>query len=1198
MYSDNGSKTKSCFSLLATVKLIAENATKCRAELLQYQVLRLKDEHLDLDNRIRDLAAEILKLQADNKDITSHANYAKEMGEKKKKIVRDILRKARKDPDRLADVEPYIKKFMANTGEAMGVMLMYHCEQKAQSTENLPPTPATEVGGDSDNDEPLDPPNSSPPSPHPTLRIPPTSKRTPPDAEGHSSPKRRAHRREIRTAEIDGFPGHKLTETPSGSGEWYIFRCEGHGLSFDGRARPAQAAARHAITHGLPPNRASAIEAFGIKIVGCDGTIAKAHNDQVVLQVKRKAELQVNKGADDKAYRPRHDQGTDAEMASLLGDINSSHPRHIPIRQAAATRKRTIFTRELDDTEKPAEITAKTIHWIKWPDDGICYPAYVLPWESLSRFRSKYFVPVDRGLLESIDELPACYDKGHGIAGVWAEGYKDGQQKMSERVYPVIFFTLGKRFPWECETAWAAEEDFRVFDGDKEDPQSKALVDHWRARENRQTPDDDLIRMKLMSPPGHQGSSTSLSSVRESSLEMSPENGNIDDEPDQNFMGSTECLGSGRGSRRAELPDSDDDRDDIGDALVRGAMESESRHTSAYLSQHMPHRKDTETHRRRCSMSMPPDEGTPPCRPNSDDEESLGESVSQYQMDNSPLEGPSLQRVETTECEEDIIQFDEASTSRRVSSSEQRLRQAMASAARQTNAAWRDTFREHSEEVDELLSDPSLLRDGNLAFTRVQGGNDAKASYQEAIGAPVETNSPLGYHVGWLTVIFLNVNQMIGTGIFSTPGSILNSTESIGLALIYWFIGFIMAIAGFCVYLEFASYFPSRSGTEVVYLERAYPRPKHFFPIAYAVQSVVLSFSSSNAIGVIAHNKYSLWAVNVLGFFKIITLIFISITGFVILGGNVSRIPDPNANFRNAFEGTTKYGNDLSTALVNIVFSYTGYANAFNVVNEVKRPIPTIKKYGFISVLLVAVLYMLCNVAYFSAVPKKEFAESNEIAPSVFFTSIFGTSGAVTALNVPFGTPIGPYLLKWAMTFIMIVAPPAGDAFQFVVSLKTYPQGLFFLAMSVGLYIVRRHNKRVGRGPPEFKAWDVAAIFFILIQIFIIVMPWYPPKGGLYAGDVSFWYATYCVVGIAIMILCGVYYVFWIHIIPRWKGYAIRPEVLEVDTNGANTHRLVRVPLVEIEKWDAGHDEAGNLRHRHVGGGPVQTGEVLDHKEI
>ncbi|KAF5680028.1 high affinity methionine permease [Fusarium heterosporum] len=508
---------------------------------------------------------------------------------------------------------------------------------------------------------------------------------------------------------------------------------------------------------------------------------------------------------------------------------------------------------------------------------------------------------------------------------------------------------------------------------------------------------------------------------------------------------------------------------------------------------------------------------------------------------------------------------------------------------------------DHDRNYTSDSSDPALPRDGNLAFTRAQGGNGAKAMYQEAIGAPVESNSPLGYHVGWLTIIFLNVNQMIGTA-----GSILNSTGSIGLALIYWFIGFIMAIAGFCVYLEFASYFPSRSGAEVVYLEQAYPRPKHFFPIAFAVQSVVLSFSSSNAIVlsrylwriagkvpsdwemkgvaiaaytlavicVIAHNKYSFWAVNVLGFIKIVTLIFISITGFVVLGGNVSSVPDPNANFRNAFEGTTDNGNDLSTALVNIVFSYTGYANAFSVVNEVKRPIPTIKKHGFISIVLVAVLYMLCNIAYFATVPKKEFAESDEIAAAVFFTGVFGDGGAVTALN-PFGTPIGPYLLKWAMTFIMIVAPPAGDAFQFVVSLKTYPEGLFFLAMSIGLYIVRRHNKRMGRGRPEFKAWDVFAIFFILIQIFIIVMPWYPPKGGPYAGDVSFWYATYCVVGIAIMVLCGVYYVLWIYVIPKWRGYAIRPEVVEVDDNGANSHRLVRVPLVEVEKWDSEHDEAG-----------------------
>jgi hypothetical protein len=73
-----------------------------------------------------------------------------------------------------------------------------------------------------------------------------------------------------------------------------------------------------------------------------------------------------------------------------------------------------------------------------------------------------------------------------------------------------------------------------------------------------------------------------------------------------------------------------------------------------------------------------------------------------------------------------------------------------------------------TDEAQLSESEASVIRDGDLAFTLVQGGNGSKPSYQEAVGAPVESKSPLGYHVNWLTVIFLNINMMIGTGIFST----------------------------------------------------------------------------------------------------------------------------------------------------------------------------------------------------------------------------------------------------------------------------------------------------------------------------------------------------------------------------------------------------------------------------------------------
>lgn len=61
-----------------------------------------------------------------------------------------------------------------------------------------------------------------------------------------------------------------------------------------------------------------------------------------------------------------------------------------------------------------------------------------------------------------------------------------------------------------------------------------------------------------------------------------------------------------------------------------------------------------------------------------------------------------------------------------------------------------------------------------------------------------------------------------------------------------------MASSSLSVYMEFASSFPSRSGSEVVYLEQSYPRPKYFFPTVFAMQTVLFSFSSSNAVGMIA----------------------------------------------------------------------------------------------------------------------------------------------------------------------------------------------------------------------------------------------------------------------------------------------------------------------------------------------------------
>ncbi len=112
----------------------------------------------------------------------------------------------------------------------------------------------------------------------------------------------------------------------------------------------------------------------------------------------------------------------------------------------------------------------------------------------------------------------------------------------------------------------------------------------------------------------------------------------------------------------------------------------------------------------------------------------------------------------------------------------------------------------------------------------------------------------------------------------------------------------------------------------------------------------------------------------------------------MVLGGH-TRVKDPHANFQDAFKGSGSGGRyGATTALYDIIFSYAGYTNAFNVVNKVKKPVQTIKKSAALALLLVAILYILANVAYLAAVPKAALAAGKQTVASLFFEEVFGSN--------------------------------------------------------------------------------------------------------------------------------------------------------------------------------------------------------------
>ena len=57
--------------------------------------------------------------------------------------------------------------------------------------------------------------------------------------------------------------------------------------------------------------------------------------------------------------------------------------------------------------------------------------------------------------------------------------------------------------------------------------------------------------------------------------------------------------------------------------------------------------------------------------------------------------------------------------------------------------------------------------------------------------------------------------------------------------------------------------------------------------------------------------------------------------------------------------------------------------------------------------------------------------------------------------NRPFKTPIWGLLIHLGITIVFICAPPAGDAFDFVINLTSYPTVVLLTAITVGLVKLR-----------------------------------------------------------------------------------------------------------------------------------------------
>ncbi|ORY63341.1 amino acid permease [Pseudomassariella vexata] len=485
--------------------------------------------------------------------------------------------------------------------------------------------------------------------------------------------------------------------------------------------------------------------------------------------------------------------------------------------------------------------------------------------------------------------------------------------------------------------------------------------------------------------------------------------------------------------------------------------------------------------------------------------------------------------------------------------------------------------------------------------------------------------------IGIPTAVFLIVNRIIGTGIFATPGTILALSGSVGLSLIMWVVGMIIALAGTAVFIEFGTAIP-KNGGEKNYLEYVFTKPKFLTSALYTGYVVLLGWASGNSVvfgeyilhaanvevgrwnqrGVgltcitfafLVHGLFLKWGMrlqNVLGSIKIIIILIMVVAGWVALAGHAKLEEKPN-NFHDAFEGTTGSAYGVVTALYNVIWSFAGYSNANYALSETKNPVRTLRIAAPLAVGFIGTLYILVNISYFAAVPKEEMLEAKRLVAASLFRNVFGETAeralsvfvALSALgnvmsvifsqgrlvqelgregilpfskfwasNRPFNAPLAGLFWHWLICVITILAPPPGDAYNFILNLISYPLAIINTFVAAGLVHLYLHRDAWNWHPP-FNASLPVVIFSMLSNIYLVVAPFMPPEGGQNVYQ-SLPYWIHCVCGFGVIFAGGVYYLVWAVAMPKLGKYQLVRETIIDEIDGWEKNVFVKRRLGEL----------------------------------
>ena len=353
-------------------------------------------------------------------------------------------------------------------------------------------------------------------------------------------------------------------------------------------------------------------------------------------------------------------------------------------------------------------------------------------------------------------------------------------------------------------------------------------------------------------------------------------------------------------------------------------------------------------------------------------------------------------------------------------------------------------------ETESLLSNNS-----SQDSTALEYGTSPKSEVHRSVEDDVlPETATIGRNLSWGSAYILVISRVIGSGIFATPGAILQAVGSPGITLLLWIVGAALASCGLAISLEYGCMLP-RSGGEKVYLEFTYRHPRFLASTMVAVQAVILGFTASNcivfgeymlfafdievtefrqkllALGLltaitIVHGvfrKTGIFIQDILGWVKIGLAIFMIFTGLYVVTfrPNSASASDPGFDalrWSKLWEGSNWSWGIISTAIFKVFYSYAGLSNVNNVLNEVKDPVRTLRSVTLTALTTACVLYLLINISYFLVVPVDEIKGSGELIAAIFFRRVFGPTVGRTLLPLAIAISAGGNVM--VVTFALV----------------------------------------------------------------------------------------------------------------------------------------------------------------------------------